>query len=68
MRLTLDCPNARYGPDMAIICARDGEPCAHQYFKSCKGWWALSPEAARCPIRKAGEHESEASPSDRHAL
>ena len=52
MKLTLDCPLAKYGPDMAIICARDGEPCAHQYFKSCKGWWALTATAAKCPIRK----------------
>lgn len=58
MKLTLDCPLAKYGPDMAIICARDGEPCAHQYFKSCKGWWALSPDAARCPMR--GENGEQA--------
>lgn len=52
MKLTLDCPLAKYGPDMAIICARDGEPCAHQFYKSCKGWWVLSPGATDCPIRK----------------
>ena len=52
MNLTLSCPLAKYGPDMMILCGRDGQPCAHQFYKSCKGWWALSPGATDCPIRK----------------
>ena len=51
MKLVLTCPKAKYGPDMMIICTHDGQPCAHQYFKSCKGWWALTPGADRCPVR-----------------
>ena len=51
MKLTLGCPHARYGENMVIICTRDGQPCAHQYFKSCKGWWALSPGWTTCTAR-----------------
>ena len=56
MKLTLSCPNASYGKDLRIRCSNAGDgPCGHQYFKSCKGWWALVPRADRCLLRKKEE-------------
>lgn len=52
MKIPLSCPRAEYGPGMMILCKKDGEPCGHQFFKSCKGWWALTPGAESCPVRK----------------
>ena len=51
MKLTLGCPRAHYGADMAIYCG-DGQPCAHQYYKRCKGWWVQTDGAKTCPMRK----------------
>lgn len=65
MRLTLDCPRARYGEGMVIYCGRDNQPCAHQYFKACKGWYALSAGAASCPAREEkSDGESHAAAAD----
>lgn len=50
-RLTLSCPFASYSAGMRIDCSRLDGPCGHQYFKRCKGWWALLPTADRCPVR-----------------
>lgn len=55
MKLTLECPNAEYQADMTIRCKKAGDICAHQYFKACKGWWALSDGAATCALRKEQE-------------
>lgn len=55
MTLKLDCPRGKYGAGMAIYC-EDGKPCAHQYFKRCKGWYVLSDGAKNCPIRKEREN------------
>lgn len=52
MTLTLDCPNAAYGDSMIIICKATGQPCAHQYYKRCKGWYVLSDGARTCPGRE----------------
>lgn len=52
MKIPLECPAASYGEGMRIKCSKTGSPCAFQYFKSCKGWWALSPGAKRCLVRK----------------
>lgn len=52
MKLTLDCPNAAYGDGMIIICKATGQPCAHQYYKRCKGWYVLSDGARTCPGRE----------------
>lgn len=52
MKLTLDCPNAAYGDGMIIICKATGQPCAHQYYKRCKGWYVLSGGAKTCPGRE----------------
>lgn len=52
MKLTVSCPRGQYGPGMAIYCDKDGQPCAHQYYKTCKGWFVLSDGAGKCPLRK----------------
>ena len=52
MRLTLDCPQAEYRENMVIWCKRTGEPCAHQYYRKCKGWYVLSDGSKDCPARK----------------
>ena len=52
MKLTLSCPNAEYRERMIIWCKKTGQPCAHVFFKSCKGWWALHKTADSCPLRK----------------
>ena len=58
-RPTLSCPFASYTGGMKIVCSRLGENsyCGHQYFKRCKGWWALSEAAGRCPVRCLPEEE-----------
>lgn len=57
MNPKLTCPYAKYGERMRIFCRRSGgyAPCAFQYFKSCKGWWVLLPNADRCLLRKKEE-------------
>lgn len=53
MKIKLDCPYARHEPGtMRIWCEKVKTYCAHQYFKSCKGWWALTDEAGKCPARE----------------
>lgn len=52
MNVKLGCPLAKYDKSMKIICTKTGKLCAHQFFKRCKGWWALSEQAERCPVRK----------------
>ena len=50
----LSCPNAKYVSGMRIYCEKQGEYCGNVFYKSCKGWWALTANAARCPVRKDG--------------
>ena len=52
----LTCPHAQYREDMKIWCRKAGTWCGHVYFKRCKGWWAMTPAAAQCPIRR-DQHE-----------
>lgn len=52
MKLTLSCPHAEYRENMVIYCKKQNAPCGHIYFKACKGWWTLTPSAAKCPLRK----------------
>ena len=52
MKLTIECPKAKYGTGMVIYCKKDNQPCAHQYYKRCKGWYVLSDGAKACTIRK----------------
>lgn len=51
MKLTLSCPHAEYRGNQ-IYCKKAGSWCGHAFFKRCKGWWALSPQAEKCPYRK----------------
>lgn len=55
MKIPLSCPHASYRSGMRIWCAKTGSWCGNQYFKQCKGWWALTERAALCPIRKKEE-------------
>ena len=52
MKVRLSCPFAEYSDGMKINCKKTQGRCAHVYFKSCKGFWVLSPQAALCPVRK----------------
>lgn len=54
----LSCPWAVYTDGMKIRCTRGpGERtmCGFQYFKRCKGWWALTDAAGRCRLRQQPE-------------
>lgn len=51
MKLILTCPQAEYRGNQ-IWCKKAGSWCGHAYFKRCKGWWVLTPQAASCPLRK----------------
>lgn len=52
MKIELHCPHASYKEGMKIYCDVAQNWCANSYFKSCKGWWALTPSADNCPARK----------------
>lgn len=53
MQIKLPCEYAKHNSRMQVICRKQGGTyCGHQYYKSCKGWWALSDTAAGCPLRK----------------
>lgn len=52
MEIKLSCPFAKYGEGLKINCTKTDGRCAHVFFKTCKGWWALSPQAEICPLRK----------------
>lgn len=61
----LTCPYAQYIQGMKIYCLKACDLCAHAFFKRCKGWWALSPQAENCPLRKCDENPSPAAISQR---
>jgi len=48
----LACPHAEYRDEMRIYCKAAETYCGNVYFKSCKGWWVLTDNAGRCPLRK----------------
>ena len=50
----LSCPRAKYESGMMIRCTAIGEYCGNVHYKSCKGWWVLTANAARCPLREGG--------------
>lgn len=53
MKIELSCKYAEYDSRMRIRCRKaEGELCAHQYFKRCKGWCVLTEGAGSCPLRK----------------
>lgn len=54
MKLELECPRARYLPNLYIEC-KDRGICGHQFYKRCKGWSVLSEGAKKCPLRKEEE-------------
>lgn len=56
----LECPHARYRSGMRIYCTKCGDYCGHVYWKACKGWWALTANATRCPLRKGGDDHGKA--------
>jgi len=53
MKIPLSCPQAEYKEGMRIWCKAAGNWCGNQYFKRCKGWWALNERAAACPLKKS---------------
>lgn len=53
---TLSCPHGRYKNGQIRCEKAGGGPCGHQYFKRCKGWWALMPSADDCLLRKEEKH------------
>lgn len=66
MKITLDCPQAYHAEEMRVYCRATKEPCAHQHYKSCKGWWVCSPGAAKCPLRKEPNDGQEPTPVAGH--
>lgn len=60
MKLELSCPYASYDhSNMRIRCAKaNGNYCAHQRLKPCKGWCVLTDAADKCPAREVKNAES----------
>lgn len=55
MKITLECPYAKHeSVTMRVRCTKTKNYCAHQYYKRCKGWWALTDTARDCPARERG--------------
>lgn len=46
------CPFGRYVEGMKIDCEKTGQRCVHVFYRRCKGWWANTEQAARCPVRE----------------
>ena len=63
----LTCPAAEYRDGMVIWCRKTESPCAHVFFYRCKGWWALSPSAEKCPKRRES-HGEETAPGGRNPV
>ena len=42
------CSLGKYGKGMKIYCKKDGMLCGFQFYRSCKGWWANTENAAKC--------------------
>lgn len=57
MKLTLECPYAKYVDGMIIHCTKVDKSCAFVHYKSCKGWYVLSPGAKDCKYRKDDNNE-----------
>ena len=58
------CTHGRYVTGMVIWCDTTNGPCAHQYFKKCKGWYVLSDGAAKCPGREKKDGQRNETASD----
>lgn len=48
MKVSPTCPLGKYTKDMKIVCTKDEMLCGFQYYRSCKGWWANTENAAKC--------------------
>ena len=46
------CPLGEYNSKMQIVCKKIDNLCGNQYFKACKGWWANTERAEKCPLRE----------------
>jgi hypothetical protein len=59
MKLELSCPHASYDhSNMRIRCAKaNGNYCAHQRLKPCKGWCVLTDAADKCPARENNDEK-----------
>lgn len=55
MKVSPTCPLGKYTKDMKIVCTKVDNLCAHQFFRQCKGWWANTEQADRCPLREKEE-------------
>lgn len=55
MKLELPCEKAKYNGDMQVICRETGMGCAHQTYKSCKGWWVMTEDYILCKRRANDE-------------
>ena len=60
----LTCPAAEYREGMVIWCKETGAPCGHVSFYACKGWWVLTPQAEKCPIRREKHGTAPEGPGD----
>lgn len=56
MKVPLECPFAEYREGMRIFCKKRDDWCGNVYFKRCKGWWAQTDAAQRCPLRRTAEN------------
>lgn len=52
MVVKISCPHGEYRAGMRIFCKKANTWCGNQYYKRCKGWWALNEHAENCPLRK----------------
>ena len=52
MKVPIGCPEGEYRAAMRIWCRKAKGWCGNQFFKRCKGWWALNERAAACPLRR----------------
>ena len=52
MKVPIGCPEGEYRDGMRIWCRKAKGWCGNQFFKRCKGWWALNERAAACPLRR----------------
>lgn len=52
MKINLGCEHAKHDNRMRVMCLKTGMPCAFQFYKRCKGWWALTDGASGCLARK----------------
>ena len=63
MKIEIGCQKAKHDAQMRVRCeALGGGLCAHQRFKSCKGWWVCTDQAGACPARTSSGADAPPSP------